>query len=143
MTPRVSLLCDELRQRGERITRPRRHVLDALTRSTRHLTADEVLAAVQRDDPTIHRATVYRTLETFRRIGLVEHTHLGHGPAVYHLIDDLHQHLVCEHCGRVVEAPSSLFQSVERELRDDYGFVMRPMHFAVVGRCRRCTNTLT
>src|SRR3954452_907524 len=137
---RVALLCEALRARGERLTPARRRILEVLTTAPEHVTADDVLDRVQRTNPEVHRATVYRTLDTFTRLGLTEHTHLGHGPAVYHLVDDLHQHLVCERCGRVIEAPATLFRGVERRLRDDYGFTMRPLHFAIVGRCRRCTD---
>jgi Fur family ferric uptake transcriptional regulator len=137
---RVALLCDALRARGERLTPARRRVLEVLAASAEHVTADDVLDQVQRTNPEVHRATVYRTLDTLTRLGITEHTHLGHGPAVYHLVDDLHQHLVCEACGRVIEAPATLFRGVERRLRDDYGFTMRPLHFAIVGRCRRCVR---
>jgi Fe2+ or Zn2+ uptake regulation protein len=127
-----------LRDRGERMTIARRALLEVLAGAHGHLSAEEILAAVQRQHPEIHRATVYRTLETLDRLGIVEHTHLGHGPAAYHLADDVHQHLVCEACGAVVEVPSTLFRGIEQRLQRDYGFVMRPFHFAVVGRCRRC-----
>ena len=135
---RVPRLLDALRDRGERMTIARRALLEVLAGAHGHLSAEEILAAVQRQHPEIHRATVYRTLETLDRLGIVEHTHLGHGPAAYHLADDVHQHLVCEVCGAVVEVPSTLVRGIEQRLQRDYGFVMRPFHFAVVGRCRRC-----
>jgi Fe2+ or Zn2+ uptake regulation protein len=137
-TDRVGGLLDELQARGERITVARRALVESLVGSDRHLTADELTAEVQRRHPAVHRATIYRTLERLRELGVVEHSHLGHGPAVYHLHDEVHQHLVCEACGAVVEVPATLFRSVERKLRDEHGFVMRPLHFAVVGRCRAC-----
>jgi Fe2+ or Zn2+ uptake regulation protein len=136
---RVDDLCDTLRSKGERVTAARRLVLETLVATSEHVTAEEILERVQETHPEVHRATVYRTLDTLTRVGVAEHTHLGHGPAVYHLVDDAHQHLVCEVCGKVIEAPASLFRDVEDSLRSDYGFEMRPLHFAVVGRCRRCS----
>lgn len=103
-----------------------------------HLSADDLASLVQRAHPGIHRATVYRSLEALEGAGLVEHVHLGHGRSVYHLADDLHQHLVCEVCGAVEEAPADLLAAVARRLRRERGFVMRPYHFAVLGRCSRC-----
>ena len=135
---RMPRLLDALRARGERMTIARRALLEVLDGAPGHLSAEEILGAVQQQHPEIHRATVYRTLETLDRLGIVEHTHLGHGPAAYHLADEVHQHLVCEVCGAVVEVPATLFRGIEQRLQRDYGFVMRPFHFAVVGRCRRC-----
>jgi Fur family ferric uptake transcriptional regulator len=137
---RVEELCDALRSHGERVTRARRAVLEVLVAAPGHLTAEEIQARVEATAPDVHLATVYRALETLARLELVEHAHLGHGPAVYHLADDLHHHLVCEVCGAVIEAPASLFRSAERRMRDDFGFVPRAHHFAVVGRCRGCVD---
>jgi Fe2+ or Zn2+ uptake regulation protein len=139
VTTRASALYDELRARGGKLTPARRAVLDVLSAATTHLTADQLLDRVHDATPDIHRATVYRTVVFLSDLGIVEHTHLGHGPAVYHLADDLHHHLVCEVCGDIVEAPVAILRNLDRRLKDDYGFEMRPLHFAIVGRCRRCS----
>ncbi|MBW3610171.1 MAG: transcriptional repressor [Actinobacteria bacterium] len=137
---RLPELLDALRRRGERLTTARHALLSVMAHADEHLSADQLSVEVARTNPAIHRATIYRTLETLRRLGIVEHTHLGHGPAVYHLADDVHQHLVCEECGWVVEAPADLFAGVEETLERDFGFDMRANHFAIVGRCRRCAE---
>jgi len=107
---RVQAILAALRQRGERITTARRALLTALDQAPEHCSADDLAAEVARLHPEIHRATIYRTLETLRRLEVVEHTHLGHGPAVYHLADQVHQHLVCEECGSVTEVPPAAFR---------------------------------
>jgi len=135
---RVSRLVEVLRARGQRLTLSRRALLEELASADGHLTADELTARVCRRVGQVHQATIYRSLDALERAGLVEHVHLGHGRAVYHLADDLHQHLVCEACGTVAEAPAGLFSEVQARLREAYGFAMRPYHFAVLGRCRKC-----
>lgn len=137
---RVEDLCEALRSHRERVTPARRAVLEVLVASADHLTAEEILERVEAVAPDVHLATVYRALETLTRVAIVEHAHLGHGPAVYHLAADDHHHLVCETCGAVTEAPASLFRSAERRMRDEFGFVPNSRHFAIVGRCRACTD---
>lgn len=137
---RVQAILDGLRQRGERITVARRALLTALDEAPDHCSADDLAVGVARRHPEIHRATIYRTLETLRRLDVVEHTHLGHGPAVYHLADQVHQHLVCEECGSVTEVPPAAFRGLERALKRDYGFTIKSRHFAVVGICQACTD---
>jgi len=137
---RVQAILAALRQRGERITTARRALLIALDQAPDHCSADDLAAEVARLHPEIHRATIYRTLETLRRLEVVEHTHLGHGPAVYHLADRVHQHLVCEECGSVTEVPPAAFRGLERALKRDYGFTIKSRHFAVVGICQTCTE---
>jgi Fe2+ or Zn2+ uptake regulation protein len=127
-----------LRETGGRLTVARRALLDALLEAKTHVTADDLAATVQDRHPEVHRSTIYRTLDALERAGVVDHVHLGHGRAVYHLADDPHQHLVCESCGGVVEVPDRLFDELAAKLRRSYGFVIRPNHFAVLGRCRAC-----
>jgi Fe2+ or Zn2+ uptake regulation protein len=139
---RLTLILDVLAREGQRVTVGRRAVVEALLDADGHLSADDLAGIVRTARPGLHRATVYRSLEALERAGLVEHVHLGHGRSVYHLADDLHQHLVCEACGSVEEAPPDLLAAVARRLRRDQGFVMRPYHFAVLGRCRQCSGTV-
>ena len=129
-----------LSSRGGRRTTARRALIAALVEATGHVTADDLAATIQERHPEVHRSTVYRTLEALERLGVVDHVHLGHGRAVYHLADEAHQHLVCEACGAVVEVPETMFAALTADLEAGYGFQIRPKHFAVPGRCRDCVT---
>jgi len=135
---RLERILDLLRRRGGRVTAARRAIVSALLGSAGHLTADELTGAVQRAEPDVHMSTVYRCLDALEELGVVDHVHLGHGRAVYHLTDEPHQHLVCEVCGAVIEVPDALFDQLAARLRTDYDFAIRPHHFAVLGRCATC-----
>jgi Fe2+ or Zn2+ uptake regulation protein len=110
----------------------------ALLEADGHVTADDLAEEVQRSHPDVHRSTIYRTLDVLEDLGVVDHVHLGHGRAVYHLLDDPHQHLVCEVCSEVIEAPDELIAPLAERLLADYGFTLRPNHFALLGRCAAC-----
>lgn len=128
-----------LRSAGQRITRARRAVLDAIAEADEHLTAEGIRAAVARRDPDLHMATIYRTLDRLRELGIVEHTHLQHGPAVFHLAVEAHDHLVCDACGVVIDVPRSTFAPLHRQLLKQHGFRVGSLHFAVNGTCAACT----
>jgi Fe2+ or Zn2+ uptake regulation protein len=136
--PRRERILGQLRGQGARLTAARRALVDALLDADSHVTADDLAESVHARHPEVHRSTIYRTLDALERAGVVDHVHLGHGRAVYHLSDDTHQHLVCESCGHVIEVPDTLFNGLARRLDKDYGFTIRPHHFAVLGRCRAC-----
>ena len=131
-------LVAHLRADGVRITTARRLVLRALLAGGRHPTADELIADVRDLAPDVHASTVYRNLEELERLGIVTHTHLGHGPATYHLAAEAHGHFVCERCGADFEAPSGLFSQLAAGAKRDLGFTIRPFHFAVLGVCAGC-----
>jgi Fe2+ or Zn2+ uptake regulation protein len=128
----------DLRAQGVRVTTVRRAVITELASDHAHQSAEDLANAVHADHPDIHRSTIYRTLDSLEKLGVVDHVHLGHGRAVYHLAAEAHHHLLCEECGRVVHAPADLFDQLGAEVLERYGFRMRPDHFAVVGRCREC-----
>lgn len=135
---RLESILGLLRERGGRLTTARRAIITALLEAEGHVTADDLTSAVQRAHPDVHLTTIYRCLDTLEELGVVDHVHLGHGRAVYHLSDEAHQHLVCEKCGAVVEVPDALFEDLAGRLQADYGFAIRPKHFAVLGRCEAC-----
>ena len=132
-----------LRARGGRVTTSRRTILETFLGFGGHVTAEALTAKVQVSQPDVHESTVYRFLDDLERLGVVDHVHLGHGPAVYHLASDAHHHLVCERCGTVVEVPEELFAGLRTRLHDDFGFSLHPRHFAVTGRCRACAAPST
>lgn len=128
-----------LRADGGRVTTARRALIEALLAAQAHVTAEDLAARVQAAHPEVHRSTVYRTLDALERLGVVVHSHMGHGGGVYHLADERHQHLVCETCGAVVEMPDAELAPLARAVRKRYGFTIEPGHFALVGTCRACT----
>lgn len=138
--PRHDRILAELRAGGGRITPARRALVGALLESSGHVTAEDLAELVQRSHPDVHQSTIYRTLDALEELGIVDHVHLGHGRAVYHLADDPHQHLVCEACGHVVEVPDEVFTPLSAHLLRDFGFTLRPNHFAVLGRCAVCAS---
>ncbi|WP_235929600.1 Fur family transcriptional regulator [Cellulomonas citrea] len=136
----VEQVGDRLRAHGERMTTPRRAVLTALARSGGHVLAAEVVTAVAEVDPTVHRASVYRTLEALSELGVVQHLHLGHGGTAYHLARGGHTHLhaQCRVCGAVLDLPAELLDDVARVLESRDGFTLDPGHVALSGTCARC-----
>jgi Fe2+ or Zn2+ uptake regulation protein len=129
-----------LRQRGSRATPSRRFLLEALYATDQHLTADELAAGVHERSPEVHLSTIYRNLDELQRLGLVTHTHLGHGPVTYQLASHAHAHLICNTCGHRVEAPDGLFVELEARALADHGFRVDPHHLAVFGTCADCQS---
>jgi Fur family ferric uptake transcriptional regulator len=135
---RVEQILTSLRRQGGRASTPRRVIIEALLDAQHHLTVEELAAEVQLDHPEIHLTTVYRTVEALEALGVVYHVHLGHGPAQWHLADDAHQHLVCQSCGAVLEAPDEVFEQLRDRLSESFGFEPDARHFALVGWCADC-----
>jgi Fur family ferric uptake transcriptional regulator len=129
---------EKLRSRGYRLTPQRQLVLEAVGRLG-HATPEDIVTAVRETATGVNISTVYRTLELLEELGLVQHTHLGHGAPTYSMASELdHVHLVCRDCGGIDEAPPELVAPIVEQLAATRGFQVDVGHFAVFGRCRAC-----
>ena len=135
-------MTDELRDRGLRLT-PQRELVLAAVRELGHANPEEIAEVVRLKHPGINLSTVYRNLETLENVGLVIHSHLGHGGATSHAAEDIHHlDLVCGKCGSVGEAPIETAAQFVNIIADDYSFKTDVTHFAIHGTCSRCLETL-
>jgi Fur family ferric uptake transcriptional regulator len=127
-----------MREHGGRVTPARRLLLNALFRDRSHRSVEELAAEVQAQAPDVNISTIYRNLDELTRLGVVDRTQLGGGPAAYHLVSPAHGHLACEQCGSMTEIPSELFRDLAEAVAARYGFAVDPHRFAVTGRCADC-----
>jgi Fur family ferric uptake transcriptional regulator len=160
-SPRVRRALEVLRTRGERVTPARcavLRVIDEADTADEHLTAEQVGARVAEVEPSIHRATVYRTLTSLTDAGVLSHVHLGGAATVYHLCrpdadgsrpadaatDPVaahphdHGHAQCVVCGRVLDVPAEALDGVADRLRSALGFELDTSHAALLGTCADC-----
>ena len=128
-----------LRSQGGRSTSSRRILLEVLFEADGHMSAEELTEAVQRRAPDVHLSTVYRNLEELEHLGVLSHSHLGHGPSSYLLAAHAHAHLISATCGKTIEAPDDLFRGLARSAKVRLGFSIDPNHFAILGQCAECS----
>lgn len=129
-----------LRSRGGRVTSSRRILLQVLFEADGHMSAETLAEAVQARAPDVHLSTIYRNLEDLEELGVIAHSHLGHGPSSYLLAAHAHAHFICAQCGAMIEAPDALFRGLARTAKAQLGFAIDPKHFAILGRCADCSG---
>ena len=139
----ADVLVDALRSQGLRVTAARRAVCGIIAeRHGQHLTAAAILDDVRRNEKvSADQSTVYRTLDALEGAGLLVHSHLGHGPAVYHLPSEAaHQHVVCNRCGATATIPVDSLSAWVAAVHEATGFEVDPTHFATTGLCPECAS---
>ena len=139
-SPTSDGLDEALRARGLRSTPQRRLVFDAVS-SLGHATPDQVCEHVQQLTPSLNLSTVYRALDVLEDLGVVSHSHLGHGAPTYHVIEHAdHIHLVCRRCGRVDEADVRHARALADAVARRHGFRTDLGHLSLHGLCRACRD---
>ncbi len=134
----VDSVVAHLRSRGGRVTSSRRILLEVLFSTDGHMSAEALAEAVQIRSPDVHLSTIYRNLDELEQLGVISHSHLGHGPSSYLLASHAHAHFMCADCGTMIEAPAEMFRGLARSAKSKLGFTIDPKHFAILGRCADC-----
>jgi Fur family ferric uptake transcriptional regulator len=130
---------DRLTAAGERVTHQRLLVANALAAAGRQLTADDLYRRLRRREPTIGRATVFRTLETLVDAGVARRLELeGHVYAYVACQPDHHHHLACTRCGRVEEIDEAYVRPIASRVARDMGFEIDDARLDFYGRCAVC-----
>jgi Fur family transcriptional regulator, ferric uptake regulator len=139
---KLNRLSEALQASGYRLTRARKAIFQALIESGGHVSADDIVAAVHRRDPSVGRMTVYRTLELLRQLGLVQPIYQGTGAAHYILMDEgHHHHLICSTCDRVIEFDECMAQEMGKRLGERFGFQIQGHLLEFYGRCPDCQGS--
>ena len=126
---------------GVRLTPRRRALLEILEETNCHLDAAGLLeAAKQRMQ--MDRATVYRTLDLLKKLGLVDELDLMHLRGEMHYYeartDKEHFHLACFGCGRIEEVSMPVFEQLKNEIGRSRGFQIETARLEIGGYCSDC-----
>jgi Fur family ferric uptake transcriptional regulator len=141
MSKRFELL-NQLEMQGIRLTAQRRALVETIQEATEHLDAAALLELARKRDPKINRATVYRTIELLKKLGLIDELDLMHlnGEKHYYEVRTQkdHLHLACFGCGLVEEFESQTFDKLKKEIARENEFNIQVMRLEVGGLCRKC-----
>ncbi|MEW6427905.1 MAG: Fur family transcriptional regulator [Thermodesulfobacteriota bacterium] len=91
------------RKEGLKITHQRLEVFKELLGSLDHPSVERLHRRLQRKLPTISLDTVYRTLTTLERHGLITRVQTEESQARFEGRIDNHHHVICKKCGRITD----------------------------------------
>lgn len=135
-----------LKELGIRITPQRQGILRVLVDHSQGqrqpLSADEILLKVREHYPTISQDTVYRTLATFEKSGLVNEVHFRDKCRRFEFVQDgmHHHHVVCLGCGSAREVPFCPSDYLNRVKQYCPDFEIEDHAFTVYGYCAKCRD---
>lgn len=131
-----------LSRQGLNLTRQREEILRCLMDADRHLSVEEIYDRIRRKDPTLGRATVFRTVKLLHGCGLVAEVGAANGRSKYELKADRphHDHMICIECGRIIEFQSPMMERFQDEAIRRQGFVALWHRHEIFGRCVECNK---
>jgi Fe2+ or Zn2+ uptake regulation protein len=110
-----------------------------LRKAEGHIDAKELYRRASARDESISPATVYRNLNLFKQLGLVDERRLGKVRCYYEIKQSAeHQHLVCQGCGKIIEFKSPLVRKLVQTVQKEHGFNVTKAELYLEGYCRQC-----
>lgn len=135
-------LLNTLKSRGVRMTSQRLALIETIQEATSHLDAASLLDLARERDPRINRATVYRTIDLFKRMGMIDELDLMHIEGEKHYFEVKtkkdHLHLACFGCGEIMEFTTPTFDRLKSEIGTKNEFDIQAIRLEVGGYCKRC-----
>ena len=124
---------------GFRVTEPRRTVAELIADREGHFTAADLVDDARGRRLGVGRATIFRALELFTEMGLVERLDLPNGEHAYIPCEPVHHHhVVCSRCGRAVDVEDCGMGAVAREISRRTGFRIDDHRLELYGLCPDC-----
>jgi Fur family peroxide stress response transcriptional regulator len=93
----------KLKDKGVLLTIQRAAVLEFLQDNTQHPTAEEIYQSLRGIYPALSRATIYNTLDLFKKHGLIQEITIERNKAHYDYKIAPHHHFLCGHCARIYD----------------------------------------
>ncbi len=124
---------------GLKVTQQRLEVYRELMLAADHPSAESLHHRLRGRLPTISLDTVYRTLSTLAKHGLITRVETAESLSRFEVSRIPHHHLICRECGEIVDFKWSLID--EAALPKEIGHWGRVEHKSVVvyGVCARCS----
>ncbi|GAB6183296.1 Fur family transcriptional regulator [Thermodesulfovibrio hydrogeniphilus] len=133
---------------GFKWTQARQAIIDILSSKGGHLSAEEIFLEVKKTLPGIGLATVYRTLELLKEIGIVREFDFKDGRARYEFIvgkeNVEHYHLICRICGKVIDyeidksKEKDPLLELKKTLSEKFNFYIERSDIQFFGLCENC-----
>jgi Fur family ferric uptake transcriptional regulator len=131
---------DSVRPEGTKRSNKRDFIVNVFLRQEGHLSADDLVDLIRREDHRISRATVYRTLQWMVQNDIARKVDFGEGRFRFEhsYRHPRHFHLVCKSCGQSFEFLSSDIESLVEEVASVRGFEMGQTVLQIHGMCEAC-----
>lgn len=127
-----------LRQKGGRLTLPRQRVFTALEQASHPLSLRQLSMAV----PEVDRTSIYRTLELYERLRIINIVHVGWKKR-YELADPFkphHHHLQCTQCHELIDIDTPELEQLMDAIARAHEYSITHHHFELEGVCRQCRD---
>lgn len=119
-------------------TKQRQTILQVITESESHLTANEVFDNARQILPKISFATVYNSLRFLKEEGLIGEVKFGNDVTRYDRNLKRHDHAICNKCGMLIDLDLNLPVGLFEQAAISSNFEAETIELTLRGLCPDC-----
>jgi Fur family ferric uptake transcriptional regulator len=140
MQKEVHQFKDFLGSRGLKNTRERQIIIKELEARKDHFNAEKLYSVLNRKGTKVSRPTIYRTLKLLEQFHLIERLDIKKNCFYYEPVSRKknHGHLICEHCGKIIDFASGSLEILKLEVCKQRDFKPDNISIHVFGICEAC-----
>ena len=129
-----------LEKKDLKLTSQRKTILREAMEASGHFSAEKLLVYCKKEDPTISKATVYRTLVLLKESKILEEQDFGDGKKLYERAQGRkhHDHFVCIKCGKIIEFENEPIERLQDSEAKKHHFKIVYHSLKLFGFCRSC-----
>ena len=129
-----------LREKGFKVTPQRLAIYNMLAATKSHPNAEMVFNELQATYPTMSLATVYKTMEILKEIGLVQILNAGEDSFRYDADTSDHPHVRCLKCGQVEDIENIDYSQFLGQVAKGTKYELMGQQFYFYGVCPKCQS---
>lgn len=136
---KLKIFREMCKEAGIRLTHHRLELFREMAAAKDHPSAEDIYERIRPKMPTISLDTVYRTLATFERHGIIVRMQALGERSRYDSNPSPHHHLVCTECKRIQDFKWSQFDQMRAPavIEGEWGSV-NSLHIELRGLCKDC-----
>lgn len=130
-----------LKSKQLKVTPQRLAIFNVLYNTVEHPSAETIYKALHETHPTMSLATVYKTLDTLKRSGLIQELNVGEDSFRYDANAASHPHMICTACHRVFDLHTDVLDDIKETAQAVTDFEIETEKIFFYGKCGDCKTT--
>lgn len=136
-----------LRTKKIKVTPQRMAVYSILKKTRSHPNVEMIFQKLKPDYPAMSLATVYKTVDVLKKVGLIQELNVGEGGLRYDAVIRPHSHVYCERCGKVEDVDNLQLDEFQNQALLDKvkvksGFNVTAVQLYFFGICPDCSEKI-
>ncbi|NLM04334.1 MAG: transcriptional repressor [Clostridiales bacterium] len=138
----MDMLINSLKSNNYKVTPQRIAVYHEIHNSKDHPNAETIHKNLAPKYPSISLATVYKSLELFAKLGIIQIINIDGQSYRYDSNTEKHHHIICNKCNKIEDLDNKHFACLKSEIENLTQYKIINQNFCFYGICKSCANSM-